>query len=319
MKAIRVHEGGGPEVLRLEEVGDPSVGPGEVLVRMKAAGVNPVETYIRAGGYMPVTYPYTPGSDGAGEVAAVGDGVTSVKPGDRVYTTGSLTGTYAELALCQETQVHPLPDACDFTQGAALYVPYCTAYRALFQLGHARPGDAVLIHGASGGVGTAAVQWAAAAGCEVFGTAGTENGRKLVAELGAHHVLNHTEAGYLDKGLELTGGSGFTVIIEMLANVNLMKDLSVVAKGGRIIVVGNRGTLEFNARDAMRRDATITGMLLFNAPEDAMRESYAALFAGLSQRTLRPVIGQKFALADAPRAHEAVMAPGSQGKIVLLP
>ncbi len=196
MKAIRVHEFGGPDVLKLEEVPDLQPGPGQVVVRVHAAGVNPVENYIRTGTYvMKPTLPYTPGADAGGEVAAVGPGVTGVKVGDRVYTSGSLSGTYAEQTLCTEAQVHPLPANVSFEQGAAMGVAYGTAYRGMFQRGGGRPGETVLIHGASGGVGTAAVQMARAAGLVVIGTAGTEAGLKLV-----------TGAGRASRGQPLNAG-----------------------------------------------------------------------------------------------------------------
>lgn len=321
MKAIRVHQFAGPEVMRLEEdVPDPKPGPGQVVVRIHAAGVNPADTYIRAGTYArKPTLPYTPGMDGAGVVEAVGAGVSRVKVGDRVYTAGTLSGTYAERALCAESQVHCLPQQASYAQGAAMHVPYATAYRALFQLARATPGETVFIHGASGGVGVAALQLARAAGMAVIGTGGTDKGRALVAEQGAHHVLDHRAPDYLDKLMSLTGGRGADVILEMLANVNLAKDLKVLAMGGRLVVIGNRGTIEINPRDAMGRDASIIGMSLWNASEQQLASIHAALVAGLETGTLRPVIGKEMPLADAPRAHTAIMEPGAYGKIVLIP
>ena len=192
MKAIRVREFGAPEVLRMEEVPDPRPGRGEVLVRIRAVGVNPVDTYIRSGQYaIKPPLPYTPGSDAAGDVEAVGEGVTSFRPGDRVYIYRSLTGAYAEKALCTEAQVYPLPKNVSYAQGAAIGVPYTTAYRALFHKAQARPGETLLVHGASGGVGVAAVQLGRAAGMTVVGTAGTGKGQELVAREGAHHVVDH--------------------------------------------------------------------------------------------------------------------------------
>lgn len=318
MKAIRVHEFGGPEVMKLEEVPDPQPGPGQVVVRIKAAGVNPVDAYIRAGMYArKPPLPYTPGSDAAGDVTAIGEGVKSVKVGDRVYISGTLTGAYAELALCNENQVHQLPGRATYGQGAAVNVPYATAYRGLFQLAHGLPGETVLVHGASGGVGTAAVQLARGAGLTIIGTGGTERGRELVKENGAHHVLDHKAADYLDQLLEFTGGRGVDVILEMLANVNLAKDLTLLAPQGRVVVIGNRGTIEINPRDAMGRDAAILGMSLFNASERQLASIHAALVAGLESGVLRPVVGKELPLADAPRAHEELMEPGAYGKIVL--
>ena len=182
MKAIRIHTFGAPEVMQLEEVSDPQPGPGQVVVRVHAAGVNPVETYIRSGIYPKPPTPYTPGNDGAGVIAAIGPDVQGVAVGDRVYIAGSISGTYAEKSLCSAKRVHPLPTPASFAQGAAINVPYGTAYHALFQRGHGVAGDSVLVHGASGGVGIAAVQLACAAGLTVIGTAGTERGKQLVLD-----------------------------------------------------------------------------------------------------------------------------------------
>jgi NADPH2:quinone reductase len=320
MKAIQVHEFGGPEVLRLEEVPDPKVEAGQILVRIKAAGINPLDTYIRSGTYArKPALPYTPGSDVGGIVEDIGAGVGKVKRGDRVFTTGTLTGAYAEKALVNESQIHPLPSHLSFAQGAGIHVPYYTAYRALFFRAHAVPGEFVLVHGASGGVGIAAVQLARAAGMTVAGTGGTDKGRRIILEQGAFRVLDHRAPDYLQKAMEMTGGRGFDVILEMLANVNLAKDLGILAHGGRVVVIGNRGTIEINPRDAMSRDAAIIGMLIMNASEKELASIRAAVQAGLENRTLSPVVGQEIPLAEAPRAHNAMMEPGAHGKIVLIP
>lgn len=321
MKAIRVHEFGGPEKLKLEQIADLKPGAGQVVVKIRAAGVNPVETYIRTGTYaVKPNLPYTPGADGAGEVTAVGEGVARFKAGDRVYTAGSVSGTYAEQALCTEAQVHPLPKSVSFAQGAAMGIPYGTAYRALFHKAEIRPGETLLIHGATGGVGTAAVQLARACGATVIATGGTDEGRKLVQKEGAHHVLDHHAGDVPEQIAKLTGGKGVDVILEMLANRNLAKDLSMLAKFGRVLVVGNRGTIEINPRDIMGRDGRIIGMTLFNVPPDDMASIHAGLAAGLENGTLRPIVGQEIPLAEAARAHEEVMKPtGAHGKIVLVP
>lgn len=320
MKAIRVHEFGGPEVLRLEEVPDPEPGPGQVLISVKAVGINPLDTYIRAGAYArKPALPYTPGSDVGGVVEGIGDGVNRVKRGDRVFTSGTVNGAYAEKVLSDPTHVHLLPAHLSFAQGAAVHVPYYTAYRALFFRAHALAGETVLVHGASGGVGTAAIQLARSAGMTVFGSGGTEAGRRLISEQGAHHVLDHKAPDYLEKGLALTGGRGFDVILEMLANANLGKDLGALAFGGRVVVIGSRGAVEVNPRDAMSRDAAILGMLIMNAPEKELAGIRAAIQAGLENGTLRPVVGQEIPLAEASRAHRALLEPGAHGKIVLTP
>src|SRR5438034_7276227 len=320
MKAIRVHEFGGPEVLRLEEVPTPQPGAGQVLVRMHAIGVNPVETYIRAGTYaLKPTLPYTPGNDGAGVVEQIGDSVTEFKAGDRVYTAGSISGTYAEFALCKAAQVHPLPANVSFAQGSAMGTPYATAYRGLFQRADAKPGETVLVHGASGGVGTAAVQLARARGLRAFGTAGSDEGRKLVREQGADEVFDHRAPEHFEHVMNATGRRGVDVIVELLANVNLAKDLTILAKSGRVAIIGSRGRVEIDPPDAMQRDADLRGMVLPNTPPAEMASIHAALVAGLEKGTLRPVIGKEFPLAEAAEAHRAVMGSGAFGKIVLLP
>lgn len=320
MRAIRVSEFGGPEVLRLEEVSAPDVGRGQVLVRVSAVGVNPVDTYIRGGAHaVKPKLPYTPGTDAAGVVEATGEGVSRVRVGERVYVAGSLTGTYAELTLCDETQVHPLAERLSFAQGAGVNVPYATAYRALFRRAQAEPGESVLVHGASGGVGIAAVQLARAAGLTVYGTAGTERGRQLILEEGAHHALDHGAPDYLEQLKALTRGDGVEVVLEMLANVNLGRDLEVIARGGRVVVVGNRGTVEINPRLAMTREANILGMSLMNASAHELSLIHSALVAGLSNGTLRPVVGRELRLDEAARAHEVILEAGAYGKIVLIP
>src|SRR5207253_2698346 len=159
--------------------------------------------------------PYTPGNDGAGVVEEVGSGVSECRPGDRVYTAGSITGTYAELALCHTAHVHPLPASASFVQGAAMGTPYATAYRGLFQRAKAKPGQTVLIHGASGGVGIAAVQLARAHGLRVLGTAGTERGRALVHEHGAHEVFDHGAPDHFAQIMNATAQHGVDVIVEL--------------------------------------------------------------------------------------------------------
>jgi NADPH2:quinone reductase len=319
MKAIRVTAFGGPDVLRLEEVPTPNPGPGEVLVRIHASGINPVETYIRAGKYARLPeLPYTPGNDGAGVVEEVGTDVTKFKAGDRVYTGGSISGTYADFALCKEEQVHSLPANVSFAQGAAMGTPYATAYRGLFQRAVAEPGETVLVHGASGGVGTAAVQLARARGLHVFGTAGSDEGLKLVREQGAHEVFDHRASEHFEQIMKATGGHGVDVIVEMLANMNLGKDLTILAKGGRVVIIGSRGPVEINPRDTMQRDADVRGMILPNTPPAQLASIHAALVAGLENGTLRPVIGREFPLPEAAQAHNAVMESGALGKIVLV-
>jgi len=320
MKAIVVDSFGDPDVMRIKKVADLVPSAGQVLIRLHAAGVNPVDCYIRSGQYANLPQiPYTPGIDGAGVVEAIGDGVKHRQIGDRVYIAWSLTGTYAEQVLCTEDQIHPLPEGISFAQGAAIGVPYGAAFRALFQKAHALPGENLLVHGASGGVGIAAVQLARAAGLRVIATAGSDQGRQLALEAGAHAVLDHHDTNHLTETVELTCGRGFHVILEMLANVNLGNDLGALAKGGRVVVVGSRGRVEIDPRVAMGKEAVIMGMTLFNATETERSSMHAAFLAGLENGTLSPVISWELPLANAVQAHRKVMESHTLGKIVLIP
>ena len=320
MKAILVREFGGPGVLRLEEISTPHPNAGQVLVRIHAAGVNPYDTYMRTGTYaIKPPLPYTPGSDGAGVVEAIGEGVNKVKPGDRVYVANTVTGAYAEYALALENQVHPLPANITYAQGAGVWIPYGTAYHALYQCTRARAGETVLVHGASGGVGIAGIQMARAMGLTVTGTAGTEKGRDLVKREGAHHVFDHTKPGYREEILKATNGRGVDLILEMLANVNLGHNLKLLAHRGRVVVIGSRGDVTITPRDLMRRRASIHAFTLWDITEAEENEIHAGLTAGLANGTLRPVVGKELPLAEASRAHRDILEPGACGKMVLLP
>ena len=319
MKAIRVHEFGGPEVLKLEEVATPKPSAGQVLVRIHAAGVNPYDTYMRAGTYaLKPPLPYTPGSDGAGVVEAVGEGVKKVKRDDRVYTARTLTGAYAEYALALEEQVHPLPARIDLKQGAGIWVPYGTAYHALYHSAEAHASETLLVHGASGGVGNAALQIGRAMGLKVLGTAGTPKGLELAKQQGAHQVFDHRKAGYQEEILQATGNRGVDIILEMLANVNLPNDTKLLANNGRVVVIGSRGEVTIDPRQLMARRASIRGFTLWAITPAEEADIHAALFAGLENGTLRPIVGKELPLAEAARAHKEILEPGSVGKIALI-
>ena len=320
MKAIVVHEFGGPEVLKLEEVPTPKPAAGQVLVRVHAVGVNPYDTYMRAGTYaVKPPLPYTPGSDGAGVIEAVGPGVTKVKPGDRVYVAKTVSGAYADYALALESQVHPLPANVTFSQGAGVWVPYATAYYALYHVAQAHASETVLMHGASGGVGIAGTQLARALGLTVLGTASSQKGLDLAKREGAHQVFEHSKPGYLDEIMKATGGRGVDIILEMVAHVNLANDMKLLATNGRIIVIGNRGEITINPRDLMSRRGSIRGFTLWAITPAEEADIHAGLSAGLENGTLRPVVAKELPLAEAARAHQEILERGAAGKIVLIP
>ncbi len=323
MKAIQITEFGGPEVLKYTEVAEPIPATNEVRVKLYAAGVNPNETYIRTGTYsfLIPELPYTPGFDGAGIVDAVGDGVDHLNVGDRVFVAALLakrnTGTYAQKVVCDAHAVHRLPESISYQAGASLGIPALTAYRALFHRAKIKPGETVLIHGASGGVGVLAVQMAKGIGATVIGTASTEIGKSLVKAAGASHALDHIKENSVDQIHSLTNGKGPDVIIEFLANENLETDLKIIAPFGRIIIVGNRGSLEINPRLAMMKEADILGLALFNALPHEYSESLHAVEAFLESGVLQPEIGEEIALEDVGKAHELIMSQNARGKIVL--
>ncbi|KAM5148595.1 quinone oxidoreductase isoform 1-T2 [Mantella aurantiaca] len=321
MRAIRVHEFGKPEVLKLlTDVAVPSPGEEQILIRVHACGINPVETYIRAGVYArKPNLPYTPGSDVSGIVEEVGTSVKLFKKGDRVFTRGTITGGYAEYTLAAEDTVYHLPGKLNFKQGAAISVPYFTAYRALLQKANGRPGELVLVHGASGGVGIAACQIARAYGFRVFGTAGSPEGLNLVLQNGAHQVFNHRDQDYIEKIQEAAGGEGINVILEMLSNVNLSNDLRLLSIGGRVIIIGCRGPIEINPRDTMAKESSIIGVSLFSSTKEDWKEAGAALFGGMEAGWVKPLIGPEYPLEKARQAHEDIIqSSGATGKVVFI-
>jgi NADPH:quinone reductase len=325
VKAIRVHSFGGPEVLQLETVDDPVPGLGEVVVEVRAAGVNPADTYMRSGTYaIRPELPYTPGGDAGGVICAMGPDVTQHKVGDRVFVGTALsfdnpTGCCAEKVKRKASEVLPLADGIGFAQAATFGVSYPTAHYALFERGGAKAGEIVFIHGASGSVGSSAIQLAKRAGLRVVGSAGTAKGLELVRAEGVDHAVNHTEAGYMNDVRRLTGGNGPELILEMLANVNLAADMDLVAKYGRIIVIGNRGEITVNPRVAMMKELDIRGIALWNATAAQMKPIMRDILAGVADGSLRPVVGREMRLSEAAAAHLAVLEHGIGGKIVLIP
>jgi NADPH2:quinone reductase len=318
MRAIRVGAFGGVEQMRLEEIAPEPPAPGQVAVEIRAAGVNPVDAYVRAGTHaVRPPLPYTPGFDGAGVVAEVGRGVAGLRSGDQVYVSGSL-GTYAQLIVVDAARVHALPADLSYAQGAALGIPYITAVRALHEVGGVRPEHTVLVHGASGTVGLACVELARAIGARVIGSAGSVRGLDAVRAAGAVAV-NHHAADFADTVRVATDGRGVDRIIEMLANVNLGSDLTLLASGGRVVVVGSRGTVELNPRDLMTREATIAGVFFFHATPAQLQRAQDLLDAALRAGTVRPVIAAALPLEQAGAAHELVLGAHPPGKIVLAP
>lgn len=324
MNAVLVNKWGGPEQLELSERTVPEPGEGEVQIKVMAAGVNPVETYIRAGRYGKLPpLPWCPGREGAGVVSKVGAGVENYNVGDRVYlmafgSSAEGGGTYSQYTVAPTKDVNALPENVSFEQGACIGVAYRTAFRALVQRVRARAGDVCLVHGASGAVGSATVQLAKSMGLTVIGTAGTEAGIKGVLTDGADMAVNHREEGYMEAIKGKYGG--VDVVIEMLANVNLSNDLKLLNRGGTVAVVGNRGNIEISPRDLMLKESSVIGVLGAGTPRDQV-ENRAAIAAGLRSGVLKPRVGPSFALKDAAAAQIEVIEhkQGTTGKIVIKP
>lgn len=324
MKAIRAYSFGGPDVLQLDDIDDPVPGPGEIVIDVRAAGVNPADTYMRNGTYAIVPdLPYIPGGDAGGVVSAIGAGVEDFSIGDAVFVgtamSFDLTGCYAEKVKRKASEVLPLPDGVSFAAAAAFGVSYSTAHYALFERGGARAGETVFIHGASGSVGTSAIQLAKRAGLTVIGSGGTARGIELIRAEGADHAVDHTSDTYLAEVTSLTGGKGPDLILEMLANVNLAADMEIAAKYGRIVIIGNRGDITITPRVAMMKELDIRGIALWNATAEQIAPIMKDILAGVAEGALRPIIGRELPLSKAAAAHEAVLEPGAYGKIVLVP
>jgi len=320
MRCIRVCRFGRPEVLQLQTgVPIPVPKAGQVLVKVEAAGVNPVDTYIRSGTYSrKPTLPYTPGGDGSGVIHAVGEQVTKFKTGQRVWFGMSASGSYAEYCLCDESRVGCLPDDVSFDQGAMMAVPYLTAFRALVQKASVRSGETVLVHGATGGVGTAAVQICKLLGADVIGTAGSSVGEQLLKDIGVKKIYNHKTETYVDA--IKSENKKIDVILEMLANVNLGKDLEMIGQNGRIIVIGSRGSITIDPRLMMGKESCVTGCALGSSTPDELSAQMKFVGTNLGNGGLNPILAKIYRLDDAGEAHrEIIENVGTKGQIILKP
>nr|CAD7258495.1 unnamed protein product [Timema shepardi] len=291
MKAVRILKYGGPEVLQIENVPIPSPAENEVLIRVHSSGINPVDTYMREGKHaLSPTLPSILGRDVAGVVEEVGKNVTKFKKGDRVFAGLPNNGGYAEYATSEEKNIYPLSEKLTFNQGAAIYIPYFTAYRALVTKCRAKAGENVLIHGASGAVGNAAIQ--------------------IAKKLGA-------EKGYLNNAVAAIGCLGFDVVLENLANINLSSDFSVLNNNGRIAVVGSRGTVEVNPRSLMITEGVVYGINMPISTEQELSEMGAAIVKGIEEGWVSPVVAREYKLEEAALAHHDIIHnTGTLGKLV---
>lgn len=323
MRAIRVHEFGGPEVMRFEAAPEPVAGPGEVVVRMRAVSVNFGDYLVCRGAYRDQSAsgrPLTPGLEGAGVVEAVGEGVAWPVAGERVF--GWINGSYAEQVAVSAARLMPIPPALSFEQAAVCPVVCSTAWMALAELARVQPGERALVHAAGSGVGTAAVQTARALGAWVAATAGADWKLERARELGADLGLNYAEGDFAEALLAATGGEGVDVALEGVGRATFPATVRAMAPLGRIVVYGSPSgaRVELDTRLAIFRNLTFYGLAITTPPRTeqtiaAYRERGLPL---LADGRVRPIIHRRFALAEAAEAHRVMLGREQFGKLVLV-
>jgi NADPH:quinone reductase-like Zn-dependent oxidoreductase len=321
MKAMRAHQFGGPEVLRLEDAPDPQVQGGQVQIRVRAAGINPADLVRLSGRLGQPPLPYIPGTDVCGEVEAVGAGVMNVKVGDRVCGR-AFAGGYAEKTCLVANEVVPLPTNLSWEEGAAIPIPFFTAYRALYHKAQLRPGETVLVSAGGGGVGVAAIQLAKVTHARVLTTVGSREKAERTRELGADVTINYREQDFVPEVQNATGGKGVNVIIENVAADNLAKDFGAIALNGRIVLIGT-GTgkaadASFGVIGALSKDVAVLGMSLVNAGP-VIQEMAAAVTHLLADGSIKAVVSRTYPLAEAKDALGDLVAGRVFGKLVLCP
>ena len=325
MRAVRIHEYGGPEVLVYEEAGTPAPGPGQVLVQVKAAAVNQVDAAIRRNAFpTPKGLPRIPGSDGAGVVEAVGPGVDSPRPGEPVFFTGlgiSVDGSYAEYAvLPAAVMAVPKPDSVSFEEAASLGLAFSAAWYALVRRGALSEGETVLVQGGAGGVGSAAVQLARALGARVFATVVYATDVAGVLELGAEACIDATAADVTAEIERLTDGRRVDLVLELVASENLATDVGLIVRSGRVVVLGAgpEPTVTVPTGAAIAVDADLRFANAGNAGRAGTAETLGEVAGLVDAGKLKPVVGHVLPLEQARRAHE-LLDGHHFGKIVLVP
>ena len=322
MKAVVFEKLGGPEVLHIAEVPKPEVKPGMMLIKVRAAGINFADTLFRQGQYMmQPKLPDTPGFEAAGEIEAVGDGVTNLKRGQRVAAMGSKM--YAEYALAPATQVIVLPDSISFEEGAAFPIQVLTAWHMLHTSHKTEPGQTVLVHSAAGGVGLVAVQLAKAAGARVFGTVSSDSKISLVKEHGADDVINYATKDFAEEANRLTGGRGVDLILDAVGATTMEKGLTCLAPFGHLILYGRAGgpPEPLNLFKLFEKSAKVSAFTLYTvaALPELVRRGIEESIRLVAEKKVKIVIGKTFPLAQAAEAHRFIESRQSVGKLVLIP
>src|SRR4051794_24347725 len=344
MRAVVITKHGGPEVLQVQERPDPPVGPGEVRIEVKAAGINFADTMARTGLYPDAPkLPSVVGYEVAGEVESVGEGVSDYKAGDRVLA-GTRFGGYAELVTVPEDMVYPLPKQLSFEQGAAFPVNYSTAEAALHVMGGLKDGERVLIHAAAGGVGISATQIAKLAGAEIFGTASASK-HDAIVEQGVDHPIDYRTNDFAAEVMRITGGQGVDVIMDALGPTSFRRDYRLLRDGGRLIMYG-ASELQTGSgkRDLVGAVRSVARMPLATMPwwksvgvmnenkgvfglnmlswwdrEGNLDRLTGPLLEAFGKGELRPVVAEAFPFDRAPDAHRFIEERRNVGKVVLVP
>jgi NADPH:quinone reductase len=322
MKAIRIHETGGPEVMHLEEIETPTPKAGEILIKVAAAGVNYADLAQRAGAYLTRTRtPMVPGAEVSGTVAATGPGITSPAEGTRVAAFGE--GGYAEYAISRANMVIPIPPGIDFVHAAAFPVQGITAYQLLHESAHILPGESVLVHAAAGGVGTLAIQLAKLMGAgTVIGTASNAGKLDLIRRLGADVAINYTEQDWVEQVKNTTGGKGVDIILEMVGGTIAEQSLQCLAAFGRMVVFGAASgeIMQFSGIQLMYKNQSIIGYWLASqlSRTEPIAQAIMDLMQYLANGKLEIIVGQTYPLAQAAEAHRAMAERKTTGKLVLL-
>ena len=322
MKAIRVHAAGGPEVLRIEEVPEPTPGPGEATVRLEAIGVNFIEVYQRAGLY-PQTHPFTPGGEGAGTVTAIGSGVTAVKVGDRVASQ-ELRGAYAEVALAVADRLIALPDAIDARSGAAAMLQGMTAHYLATSTYPLSRGDWCLVHAAAGGVGLLLCQIASRRGAHVIGTVSTAEKEALARAAGAEEIIRYTEQDFVAEVRRLTGGQGVQVVYDSVGRTTFNGSLDSLARRGMLVLFGQSSgpVPPFDPQILNRKGSlflTRPSLGAYVATREELIARASDVLGWIGTRSLKLRVDRSFPLSQAADAHRALEARETMGKVLLIP
>ncbi len=319
MKAIQIKQYGGPEVLKIQDTKIGKPGEGQVLISIKAAGINFVDIYQRRGTY-PVNLPYIPGLEGAGIVEAIGEGVKNVKPGDRVAYVHE-PGSYAEQCLVKADVLIPLPQELSFEQGAAFPLQGMTAHYLIHEFRKIKPNDVVLIHAAAGGMGLLLVQWAKHLGARVLGTTSTEEKAKIAKEAGADEVIIYTKQDFVSEVKRLTNGQGADLIIDGVAKTTFPGNLEAAAYRGNIIIFGAASGIAdpISPNILMQHSLTVSGGSLFNyiANKEELSLRAKAVLEGIKKGWLKLRIDHVFPLEKASEAQRKLEERKSAGKVLL--